>query len=271
MCIATAAGEPLMYASPKRSALVSGLLHAAVIVLVLTLTKVVTPPPAQYHSVPIAGRDISAYVPVFRSDAGGGGGTRDPTPASRGELPKRALRQFTPPTVRILNENPRLPMEASILGPPDVAMPTPAVIGLPDGIIGAPSNGLGMNGGIGDRGKGGGVGNKEGPGAGPGDNGVGVTVMSAGRGFITQAVLQWKAEPEYSEEARKAKLQGTVILRIEIDARGQAQNIVVARSLGLGLDDKAVEAVRRWRFRPATQAGKPIVSAAVVEVNFRLL
>src|SRR6185369_2377743 len=175
---------------------------------VLALTNVAPRIAPHYNTVPIADRDISPYLPVFRSTGGGGGGTHDPTPASRGELPKRATRQFTPPTVRILNDNPRLPMEATILGPPDLAMPTPVVIGLPDGVLGPPSNGLGRNGGIGDTGDGGGAGNRRGPGAGDGGDGGGITGMTPARGLITQAILQWKTEPEYSEDARKAKLQG---------------------------------------------------------------
>jgi TonB family protein len=90
-------------------------------------------------------------------------------------------------------------------------------------------------------------------------------------GSVSAPVLLWKTEPEYSEEARKAKVQGTVILRIEVDARGQARQIVVQRSLGLGLDDRAMEAVRRWKFKPGYQDGKPVVTVAIVEVNFRLL
>jgi len=66
-------------------------------------------------------------------------------------------------------------------------------------------------------------------------------------------------------------VQGTVVLRIVVDARGQAQNIEIARSIGLGLDERAVESVKRWRFRPATQNGRPVASSAIVEVNFRLL
>lgn len=261
-----------MYASPTRSALVSGLLHAAVIVLVLVTTRVVTPPAALYNMVPIADRDISPYLPVFRSTGRGGGGANELTRASRGELPKRALKQFVAPTVHILNQNPRLAMESTIVAPPDVSMPTLSTqIGLPDGIIGPQSDGKGKGGGIGDRGKGGGVGNQEGPGAGDDPNGIGVSGTSGIRGVVTQAVLQWKSEPEYSEDARKAKLQGTVVLQIEIDARGQATNIRIVRSLGLGLDEKAVDSVSRWRFRPATRNGRPITSPAVVEVNFRLL
>ncbi len=260
-----------MYASPKRSALFSGVLHAAAIVLVLAVTKVAPQIAPRLNMVAIADRDISPYIPVFRNTGGGGGGGNELTRASKGDLPPRALRQFVPPTTHILNDNPRLVMDATILGPPDVNMPTPAVIGLPDGLVGMPSNGLGSHGGIGDRGKGGGVGNEAGPGAGPGDGGVGISGMTPLRGAVTPAVLQWKTEPDYSEDARKAKLQGTVVLHIVVDARGQATNIKIARSLGLGLDEKAVEAVTKWRFRPAQQNGRPVAQPAIVEVNFRLL
>ena len=84
-------------------------------------------------------------------------------------------------------------------------------------------------------------------------------------------MLLWKTDPEYSEDARKTKLQGTVVLRIEVNTNGHAQNISVRQRLGLGLDERAIEAVRRWKFRPGTLNGKPAVVVAYVEVNFRLL
>ena len=110
------------------------------------------------------------------------------------------------------------------------------------------------------------------PGYGPGPGGGGIT--GGGGGFVddvTQPVLLWKIEPEYTDEARRAKIQGTVVLHIEVDTRGQAQNITVRQSLGLGLDERAIAAVRRWRFRPGYRQGKPWVTAAMVQVNFRLL
>jgi protein TonB len=78
-------------------------------------------------------------------------------------------------------------------------------------------------------------------------------------------------EPEYSEEARKARLQGTVMLCIEVDTQGQAQHIKVSQSLGLGLDDRAIDAVKKWKFKPGKVNGKPTAVLAYVEVNFRLL
>jgi TonB family protein len=74
-----------------------------------------------------------------------------------------------------------------------------------------------------------------------------------------------------SEQARKAKWQGTVVLSLIVDASGKAVNIVVTKSLGLGLDQKAVEAVEKWRFKPGMKGGKPVPVIAAVEMNFRLL
>ncbi len=81
----------------------------------------------------------------------------------------------------------------------------------------------------------------------------------------------YKVEPEFSEEARKAKHQGVVVLSIEVDARGNVRNVRVQQSLGLGLDEKAIEAVSRWRFRPGLFDGKPVATEATVQVNFQLL
>jgi TonB family protein len=83
--------------------------------------------------------------------------------------------------------------------------------------------------------------------------------------------LRSRLEPDYSEEARSAKVQGSVILYLEIDPTGHANNIRVIRSMGLGLDEKAMEAVTAWRFVPGTRDGRPVTVAASIEVNFRLL
>jgi len=80
-----------------------------------------------------------------------------------------------------------------------------------------------------------------------------------------------KVEPEYSEEARRAKWQGTVVLSVIVDELGRPRNIRVFHSLGLGLDQKAVDAVSQWRFKPGRKDGKPVPVIATIEVNFRLL
>ena len=77
-------------------------------------------------------------------------------------------------------------------------------------------------------------------------------------------------DPEYSEEARKAKYQGTVVLWLIVDQYGHPQQLKVSRSLGMGLDQKAIEAVRQWKFEPAMKDGRPVAVQINVEVNFRL-
>ena len=99
---------------------------------------------------------------------------------------------------------------------------------------------------------------------------AGARVFRVGGG-VTPPVLISKTEPEYSEAARKAKFEGTAMLYVQIDPLGQATNIKVVRRLGLGLDEKAMEAVARWQFKPGLKQDKPVTVEATVEVNFRLL
>jgi TonB family protein len=80
-----------------------------------------------------------------------------------------------------------------------------------------------------------------------------------------------QVEPEYSEEARKVRFQGTVILSIEVDTNGMPANIHVVHSIGLGLDERAMQAVEKWRFRPALSGDRPVTAPAMVEVSFHLL
>ena len=221
--------------------------------------------------------DIEAYQPKMAvkkqaMGGGGGGGDRSPLPASKGKLPKQSLKQFTPPMAVVNNPNPRLTMEPSIIVPPDLPLPNVNMsqYGDPLGKLGPPSNGPGSGGGIGS-GSGGGVGSGKGGGFGPGEGGgVGGGVFRVGGGVSAPALLV-KIEPEYSEEGRKAKHQGTVILSIVVDPSGKASNIQVVRSLGLGLDEKAVEAVKQWKFKPGYKDGKAVPVLAQIEVNFRLL
>jgi len=108
-------------------------------------------------------------------------------------------------------------------------------------------------------------------GIGPSGSGPSGITSNIGRGAVTPPRLIYQVEPEFSEEARKAKYQGTVVLAIEVDTSGRPANIRVLQGLGLGLDEKAVEAVLKWRFKPALRDGKPVTTAATVQVTFRLL
>jgi TonB family protein len=90
-------------------------------------------------------------------------------------------------------------------------------------------------------------------------------------GGVSQPSLLFKVEPEYSEEARKAKWQGSVTLSIVVSEFGEAQNIKIVRALGLGLDQQAIEAVQKWVFKPGRKDGQPVAVYATIEVTFHLL
>jgi TonB family protein len=267
-----------LYGRDKKSFMMSTGFQVGLVVLLFTVftTEAVQQQVKEAVSL-VMPVDLDPYTPKMtpkkqQMGGGGGGGDRSPLPASKGRLPKPALRQFTPPMAVVNNPNPRLTMEPTIIAPPDVALPqvNMAQYGDPLAKIGPPSNGPGSGGGIGS-GSGGGVGSGKGGGFGPGEGGgVGGGVFRVGGG-VTAPALLFKKEPEYSEEARKAKYQGTVLLYIEVDPNGRATNIKVQRSLGLGLDEKAIEAVKQWKFKPGYKDGKPVTVAATIEVNFRLL
>ncbi|MBI4458681.1 MAG: energy transducer TonB [Acidobacteria bacterium] len=221
--------------------------------------------------------DLSPYESQLppstkKAGGGGGGGDRSPEPASKGKLPKFSLQQLTPPAVVIRNPKPLLPEEPTVIVPPQIQLPSVnlAQLGDPMAKIGPPSSGPGGGGGIGS-GYGGGVGSGSGGGVGPGEGGgIGGGVFRVGGG-VSAPLLVSKVEPEYSEQARKAKYQGTVVLNLVVQRDGSVRDIRVVQPLGLGLDEKAVEAVRQWRFRPGMKNGTAVDVLATVEVTFRLL
>ncbi len=217
--------------------------------------------------------DISPYIlppAKDQSGGGGGGGDRDKLAASKGNLPRLSDKQFTPPVAVIRNENPKLAMEPTVVVPPSIPLPTGGQLGDPlSKVLGPLSNGTGSGGGIGS-GSGGGVGSGRGPGVGPGwGGGIGGGAYRVGGGVSAPRTI-YDPEPEYSEEARKAKYQGTVVLWVIVGADGRVREMRVARSLGMGLDEKAMEAVRQWRFEPAKKDGQPVPVQVSIEVNFRL-
>lgn len=261
----------------KQAGLTSVLIHGGVIALLLFVGTNKSVQNAIKEHVTLIAPDVAPYQPknlVQKKSMGGGGGGGDhsPTPPSKGKLPKIAPKQFTPPSAVIENQHPKLPVEPTIIAQPDAILPqiTSNQYGDPLSKIGMPSNGPGSGGGIGT-GRGGGVGSGSGAGFGPGSGGgVGGGVYRIGGGVSKPELLQ-RVEPEYSDEARKAKFQGTVVLYVVVDSKGFARDIRVIRPLGLGLDQKAIEAVQKWKFKPGMKDGKPVNVEAQIEVNFRLL
>jgi len=221
--------------------------------------------------------DISPYLAEIPKAAktmggGGGGGDRSPTPASKGAIPKFAKEQLAPPMAKIPILTPKIPVTPTLLGPPELKLPQMQANvqwGDPHGVLGPASNGPGYGGGIGS-GSGGGIGSGTGGGLGPGEGGgTGGGPYSVGGG-VSEPIPIYRPSPNYSEEARKAKLQGIVLVSIIVDAQGNVHNASVVRSLGLGLDEKAVETVSTWKFKPALRNGVPVPVRVLVEVTFRL-
>jgi TonB family protein len=217
--------------------------------------------------------DISPYIlppSASKAGGGGGGGDRDKLAASKGDLPRLSRQQLAPPAIVVRNENPKLPVEPTVVVPPEIHLPQSGSLGDPlSAVLGPPSNGIGSGGGIGS-GSGGGVGSGRGPGVGPGwGGGIGGGAYRIGGGVSAPRVL-YAPEPEFSEEARKAKYQGTVVLWLVVGPDGRAHDIHIYRSLGMGLDEKAIEAIHQWRFQPGRKDGVPVAVEVNVEVNFRL-
>jgi len=252
-----------------RSGAVSLAVHIALIVLLLVVFRktVFTPPAKPPSTTMIYMPDFKPKLPpaAVKAGGGGGGGQKMPTPVSKGAAPRPALKPFIPPALAV--PKPKLPVI------PEISAQAPQITadnyGDPLSKLSTLSGGQGTNG-LGS-GKGNGLGSGDGNGYGPGSGGgTGGGAFRIG-GDVSAPVLVSKAEPEYSEEARKAKFSGTVLLSIVVDANGNPRDIHVVRQLGLGLDEKAIEAVMKWRFRPGMRGGHPVATQAQVEVNFRLL
>jgi protein TonB len=268
------------YDHKKDGALVSTAVHVVMISMIIGGTlwarhHLTDKPKVQATVMPLlSDNDIPALPPSkTQVGGGGGGGDRDKLAATKGKLPKFAMEQFTPPMVVVRNPNPKLPMEPTVVVPPEIKLAQANMPNLGDPMSAIPngplSNGTGSGGGIGS-GSGGGVGSGKGPGVGPGEGGgIGGGIFHVGGG-VSAPRATYSPDPEYSEEARKAKFQGTCVLGLVVGPDGRPRDIHVVRSLGLGLDEKAIEAVSRWRFDPAMKDSKAVAVAISVEVDFRL-
>jgi len=267
-------GHPVVFApevflaqmSPKRdsrSTTTALLVHAAAVALFffwgaravhnnmvakqIQLSEIMTPPP----------------MAPAKTTMGGGGGQRGAAPVSQGHLPKFADTQITPPKAPPL-EQPKIRMpDATIEVQKDLKMANSNLpnIGMPNSPLAGNSMGNGLGSGLGS-------GNGSGLGAGVGGNyGGGLRTIGGG---VSSPVLTFKVDPEFSEEARRAKFMGVVLVNLIVDQNGNPQNVHVLRGVGMGLDEKAVAAVKQYRFKPAKEAGKPVAVELNVEVNFQI-
>ncbi len=252
---------------------ISAAIHGALLFAVATAGLwMARKPQLTAHTTSIVLTDISQYalpISVDKSKGGGGGGDHDRLAESKGILPRFAREQITPPTIVVRNEQPKLSAEPTLVGPPSLTAPQTSPIGNPLSAILQPSNGIGSGGGFGT-GSGGGAGSGQGPGFGPGyDGGAGGGVYRVGGGVSAPRPI-YDPDPEYSEEARRAKYQGTVLLWVIVGQDGRPRDIRVQRSLGMGLDEKATAAVQNWKFAPSMRDGHPVAVQVNIEVIFRL-
>jgi periplasmic protein TonB len=249
--------------------------HAAVFALMalLLLAGRRTMGPAKISLVFVGMKPFVPLTPKLNQTmgGGGGGGTHSPVEASKGHLPDMTKQQITPPQILKI-DHPKLPVPPSIVMPQQVKLPDAKMpdIGMPTSQqVTLASQGGGSGSGFGS-GSGGGIGSGNGGGVGPGEGGgYGGGVMRPGGG-VSAPVLIYSVDPEFSDEARRAKYQGVCVVSLIVDAQGNPQNIQIARALGMGLDEKAVEAVRQYKFKPAYFKGKPVPVYINVEVNFRI-
>ncbi len=201
-----------------------------------------------------------------------GAATIELVEASKGKLPPMVKQPLAPPQILKI-DNPKLAVTPAVLMPQQIKLPdNPSMpnIGVPQSPqIALASQGSGSGSGFGS-GSGGGIGSGSGNGIGPGSGGgYGGGIYHPGGG-VSNPVLVYAPDPEFSDEARRAKYQGVCVVSLIVDAQGNPQRVRIVRPLGMGLDEKALEAVRQYKFKAATYQGKAVPVEINIEVNFRI-
>jgi periplasmic protein TonB len=252
------------------STTVNGLI--LVLVLIFGVRKVIEIARPQLQAMNIDVGEWKAPKDVNKAGGGGGGGDRSLIEASKGKLPQIQKDPIVPPQVQTFDK-PKIPIPAAINVQTNIRLPDNPLlpnIGMKTSANVVLSNGTGNGGGMGT-GSGGGLGSGQGNGYGPGYGGnVGGGIYRVGGGISAPVPLN-TVEAEFSDEARRAKYQGVCLIEMIVDAHGNPVDPHVVRPLGMGLDEKALEAVRQYRFKPAMKDGRtPVPVMITVEVNFRL-
>jgi TonB family protein len=268
------ATDPLACKSDQRSSATSFILHIVIVVVVLSLAfKAHKSFPLQ-QAMTVIPLDVTLPIPPMilpvakAMSGGGGGGAHEVVETSKGHPPIAAKSQITLlQNVRI--DRPKLEAEPTemIVIPDSNKLPNFGMAQSPQ--IALASQGKGSGSGFG-QGLGGGIGSGHGGGAGPGSGGgYGGGLMTVGGGVSAPQVLH-SAEPEFTDDARRANYQGSVSIKLIVDSQGNPQDVRLASHLGMGLDEKAIEAVSRYKFRPAMYQGHPVSVQIVMDVDFHL-
>jgi len=266
--------DPLAVKGDKTSSAISFVVHAVAITLILTVAlnvrSAVTLKPATLVT-PVDFK-ITAPPPIMPvakvQGGGGGGGAHEVVEPIKGRQPKVAKDQITPPQI-IRIDRPKLGVEPTEMTkiPDNSNLPNLGMSQSPQ--IAMASQGSGSGSGFG-HGLGGGIGGGRGIGAGPGSGGgYGGGLMSVGGGVSAPQVIH-SVEPAFTDEARRANYQGNVSVQLIVDSEGNPQNVHLVSHLGMGLDEKAIEAVRQYKFKPAMYQGHPVAVQILIDVDFHL-
>ena len=193
----------------------------------------------------------------------GSSGGHNALPPTKGELPPPSRMALLPPHLPDAQQHVlAAPLTIAEADPPEMTRPVndPGLPWMKDknNSEGSGEHGIGNGG---DRGMGEGLGDGSGVGSDPGPF----------ANVVTQVVCRYCPDPLYSDEARKAKLQGHVTLRVLVGADGRVRDVQLVHGLGLGLDENAIHAVRGWQFVPAKDAARrPVATWITIETVFRL-
>lgn len=267
--------DSLAFKRDQTSSAISFVIHVVVITLVLSLavkarTSMMLQPATIVTPVDVRLSIPPLILPVAKAmGGGGGGGAHDLVEASKGHLPTTVAKIEITPAQIIRIDRPKLGIEpAELVKMPDNNnLPNFGMAQSPQ--IALASQGRGSGSGFG-QGSGGGIGSGSGGGVGPGSGGgYGGGLMSVGGGVSAPQVLH-SVEPEFTDDARRANYQGSVSIKLIVDSQGNPQDVRLVSHLGMGLDEKAIEAVRQYRFRPAMYQGHAVSVQILIDVDFHL-
>jgi periplasmic protein TonB len=251
--------------------LVSILVHvvaiALIVLLPLLLPEWLSPPTTKASDMEMTDTTISPYLHIIKpstKQAGGGGGQHDLKPAAKGQAPKFSYTQISRPLVHP-PLHPEIAVTPTILGNPNIILPNNNMNNWGDPLGKTSNDSMG-------NGRGNGLGNGNGNGLGPGQQyGTGGGLPSAGTGGYGVPSCLYCPRADYSDAAMKVKVQGVVELVAVVTADGRVTDVHVAKGLGFGLDEKAMDAVRSWRLTPARGPdGRPAAVREIIEVQFQL-
>ncbi|HZC44097.1 MAG TPA: TonB family protein [Acidobacteriaceae bacterium] len=271
-----AVADPMAVKRSPASSMLSFLLHAgifaaAVWFLLQARNHIVAP--QKVEVTPIV---VPPYLPPVTAPApqsmggGGGGGFHQPVVANKGHLPPVEKAPINPPELQV--DHPKLAVAPAVVMPQQIKIADNSLpnLGMPESTqVVMKSQGSGSGSGFG-QGGGGGIGAGDGGGIGSGSvGGYGGGVMKVGGGVSAPVVIH-KVEPEFTDAARRSKFQGLATIGLIVDAQGNPEGVHVVHPLGMGLDQKAVEAVRQYKFKPAMFQGRPVPVQLVIEVDFHM-